>query len=73
MTFWEKIKCRLRIVDSYGTDPWFNEPSLAVKSGSGQVRNFYNPRILFAEDTGFTNRILKINTLKILFELFSYF
>ena len=54
MTFWEKIKCRLRIVDSYGTDPWFNEPSLAVKSGSGQGRNFYNPKILFAEDTGFS-------------------
>ena len=39
MSFWEKIKCRLRVVDPYGTDPWFNEPGLAVKSGSGQGRN----------------------------------
>lgn len=33
MSFYEKIKCRLRIIDSFGTEPWFNEPGLALKSG----------------------------------------
>ena len=33
MSFYEKIKCRLRIVDGFGTEPWFNEPGLAIKTG----------------------------------------
>ena len=32
-TFFEEIKCKLRILDSFGTEEFFNDPSKAEKSG----------------------------------------
>ena len=31
--FYMEIKCRLRVLDRYGTDPWFNDPTVVTKSG----------------------------------------
>ena len=31
--FFDEIKCKLRVLDPFGTDSWFNDPSIVEKSG----------------------------------------
>ena len=31
--FFEALKCKMRVLDRYGTDPWFNQPEIVELAG----------------------------------------
>ena len=31
--FFDALKCKMRVLDRYGTDPWFNQPEIVEIAG----------------------------------------
>ena len=31
--FFDALKCKMRVLDRYGTDPWFNQPEIVELAG----------------------------------------
>ncbi len=44
--FFDKIKCRLRVIDPFGTDPFFNDPALTETQNENQNVGFGLPSLM---------------------------
>ena len=53
--FFDALKCKMRVLDRYGTDPWFNQPEIVELAGLQNEFGGWGSKQL-------TKRVLSVNT-----------